>query len=670
MKTKNLHIKALINFFPVLLITAFLFSSCKKENPELVYGILQLVYVRTGNTTLNIAEPSSGIPVSASFNITFTGSVDTASVRNNIIITALENSEAILCDYSFTNENKTILLLPRNPFRYFTTYKLTLTNKIKGSQKETFTGAEYQFTTENGKLQVLSVLMNGQTLNSQTIPYDIDFEQLQIDVTFSDSLPGTGIAPFFVLMPNVPVSCTLSDDHKKVTIRNNQPLLYYKKYAFQISSMLHSIHNFSFQGYNHYFITSLDSTYKMPLISDEDLLTLVQRQTFEYFYDFAHPACGMARERNTSGDVVTTGGSGFGVMALIVGMERGFITRTDGLARLDQILDFLETCDRFHGAWPHWLNGNTGQTIPFSPRDDGGDLVETSFMIQGLITMRQYLDSLNTEEKNLINRINVLSNTVEYDWFTQGQNVLYWHWSPNTGWEVNLKLEGYNETLITYVLAASSTTHTIPAEAFTQGYMRNGAIVNGNSYYGYILPLGYAYGGPLFFTHYSFLGLDPRNLQDVYASYWQQNVNQSLINQAYCAANPHHYASYSMDCWGLTASDNHQGYSAHSPTNDLGVIAPTAALSAFAYTPEASMKALKHFYYHLGDRLWGEYGFYDAFSVSNDWWANSYISIDQGPIIIMIENYRTGLCWNLFMSAPEVQQGLTKLGFNYAKSYK
>jgi hypothetical protein len=254
---------------------------------------------------------------------------------------------------------------------------------------------------------------------------------------------------------------------------------------------------------------------------------------------------------------------------------------------------------------------------------------------------------------------------VEYDWFTRGQNVLYWHWSPDYNWYMNMQIRGYNETLITYIVAAASTTHSISPAVYHQGYAQNGGIKNGNSYYGHVLPLGESYGGPLFFTHYSFLGLNPKNLVDTYANYWTQNVNQSLINQAYCIQNPKNYIGYSAACWGLTASDNPWGYNAHSPTNDLGVITPTAAISALPYVPEQSMKAIRQFYYVFGNRLWGEYGFYDAFDATEGWWADSTLAIDEGPIICMIENYRSGLLWNLFMSSPEVNAGLTKLGFTY-----
>lgn len=413
-------------------------------------------------------------------------------------------------------------------------------------------------------------------------------------------------------------------------------------------------------------LTQIDSTDKFPRISDDQLLTKIQQQTFKYFYDFAHPSCGMARERNISGDVVTIGGSGFGVMTLIVGIERGFITRNQGITQLNKILTFLETCDRFHGAWPHWLNGNTGKTVPFTQYDDGGDLVETSYMIQGLITMRQYLNSGDATENTLINRINALCSAVEYDWFRNGgQNSLFWHWSPTYGWQMNFRIEGYNETLITYVVAATSTTHPITKEVYQQGYAKSGAIVNDNNYYSIKLPIGEPYGGPLFFSQYSYLGLDPRNLSDIYANYWEQNVNHSLINFTYCKTNPRNYMGYSENCWGLTATDNPWGYAAHSPSNDLGVISPTAAVSAIAYTPTQSMNAIRFFYYTLGDKVWGEYGFYDSFDMNEAWWSSAYLSIDQGPEVCMIENYRTALLWNLFMSAPEVKAGLTKLGFSY-----
>ncbi|MGF6846585.1 hypothetical protein QFZ51_001820 [Chitinophaga sp. W3I9] len=404
-------------------------------------------------------------------------------------------------------------------------------------------------------------------------------------------------------------------------------------------------------------------------MSDEQLLELVQKQTFRYFWDFGHPVSGMARERSNKSfdygdEVVTTGGTGFGVMAIIVAAERKWITREAAAQRLLKIVNFLRKADSYHGVFPHWLNGNTGKTIPFSRKDDGGDLVETSFLFQGLLCARQYFSNDNPTETELRNKISWTWNETEWNWYTQGgRNVLYWHWSPNNGWSMNHEIKGWNECLITYVLAASSPSYAINPEVYHQGWMNNIYFRNDRTFYGIKLPLGFDYGGPLFFSHYSFLGLNPHGLKDRYADYWEQNLHHTLINREHCVRNPKGFKGYGANCWGLTASDTYDGYNAHSPENDLGTITPTAALSAFPYTPEYSMQALKHFYYDLGDKIWTEYGFTDAFNETKQWYASSHLAIDQGPIVVMIENYRTGLLWKLFMSCPEIKQGLKKLDF-------
>jgi hypothetical protein len=404
-------------------------------------------------------------------------------------------------------------------------------------------------------------------------------------------------------------------------------------------------------------------------LTDDQLLDLVQKQTFRYFWDFGHPVSGMARERSNRSfdygdEVVTTGGTGFGIMGTIVAAERKFITRQQAAERTKKIVDFLWKADMFHGAFPHWLNGATGKVIRFSPKDDGADIVETSFLFQGLLTARQYYTADNATESDIRNKILWMWEGIEWDWFTQNQNELYWHWSPNNGWSMNHPIKGFNECLITYVLAASSPSSAISKRVYENGWANSNTFFNGKTYFGIKLPLGFDFGGPLFFTHYSFLGLDPRGLKDQYADYWEQNKSHTLINRAYCIENPKHYKGYGANSWGLTASDSWQGYAAHSPTEDLGVISPTAALSAFPYTPEYSMQALRHFYEDKGSSIWGEYGFADAFSEEHNWVAKSYLAIDQGPIVVMIENHRSGLLWKLFMSNPDVQKGLTKLGFS------
>ncbi len=411
--------------------------------------------------------------------------------------------------------------------------------------------------------------------------------------------------------------------------------------------------------------------------SDAALLDYIEKVHFNYMWEGAEPTSGLARERihldnnypQNDRDVVTTGGSGFGIAGLLAACERGFITRQACLQRLTTIVDYLARADRFHGVWPHWLYGPSGKVKPFGQKDNGGDLVESCFLMQGLLCARQYFNGTSDAERGLVEKINALWHAMEFDWYTRGgQEVIYWHWSPDYGWEMNFPLEGYNECLIVYILAAASPTHSVPAACYHKGWARSGGIKSTAAPFG--LPLevkhnGAEYtGGPLFWAHYSWIGLDPRNLKDEYANYWNVVRNHALSNYQYCVTNPKQYKGYSPDCWGLTASYSTVGYSAHCPGNDLGVITPTAALSSMPYTPEQSMAALKGFYAQ-GEWIWGKYGFYDAFSPQTRWTVPHYLAIDQCTIAPMIENYRTGLLWRLFMSCPEVQQGLTNLGFTY-----
>jgi hypothetical protein len=464
----------------------------------------------------------------------------------------------------------------------------------------------------------------------------------------------------------IPIDFTYEKSDSIIVIIPKTALNPLTKYSVKVLPNLNSKNNVKFDSNLQIFLTtSIDNSDKFPIISDSLLLDLIQRQTFKYFWDFGHPVSGMSRERNTSGDLVTSGGTGFGIMSIIVGIERGFITRKQGLDRLTLMTDFLKNkVVKYHGAYPHWLNGATGATIPFSTKDDGADLVETSYLMQGLLTARQYFNGNNTDETSLKNKINDLWNAVEWNWFTKNdEKVLYWHWSPKYNWDMNMKISGWNEALITYVLAESSPTFPITKAVYDEGWARNGQMKNGKQFYGITLPLGPDLGGPLFFAHYSYLGINPNGLVDNYANYQTQNVAHSLINYNYCKANPKRFSGYSENCWGLTASDEKNGYSAHEPNNDNGTISPTAALSSMPYTPKESMQALRFFYYKLGDKIWKNYGFVDAFNLTDIWFADSFLAIDQGPIIIMIENHRSQLLWKLFMSCPEVKTGMKKTGF-------
>lgn len=405
-------------------------------------------------------------------------------------------------------------------------------------------------------------------------------------------------------------------------------------------------------------------------LSDDAILDLVQRQTFRFFWEGAHPVSGLARDRLTldsdrADDLVAVGGSGFAVMALIVAAERGWISREAAIERLGCMLEMLVKSPSYHGMFPHFMNGRTGATVPFGRKDDGGDIVETSLLFQGLLCARQYFNNAGTAERSLRDRITWLWDEVEWNWHTRdGRHVLTWHWSPNSGFALDHEVRGWNECLITYVLAAASPRFAIAPRVYHDGFAQARTFLNRRAYYGIELQLGPDFGGPLYFAQYSFCGLDPRGLTDKYADYWRQCVEHTRINYEHCVRNPKGHKGYGPSCWGLTASDDPFGYAAHAPDHDNGVISPTAALASFPYAPDEAMRALRYFYEGLGEKIWSRYGFTDAFSETHDWYARTHLAIDQGPIIVMIENYRTGLLWQLFMADRDIQTGLKRLGFS------
>ena len=522
-----------------------------------------------------------------------------------------------------------------------------------------------------GSFYISSLKVNDQPASNGNNFYSVNINPV-IKISFTAPVDHASVNNNFSLAKNTGVTTPLNISYQNMDstliIQTTANLQSISKYILTLTTGVQSkqgvvLHTNSINN----LITAIDSSDKFPILTDNALLDKIQHQTFNYFWDFGHPVSGMAKERNSSGDLVTTGGTGFGIMAIVTAVNRNFITRADGTARILKMADFLiNNCTRYHGAFAHWINGATGATIPFSNDDNGADLVETSYLMQGLITARQYFNTSDATETNLRNKINILWNGVDWHWFRQGsQNVLYWHWSQDKAWVINAPVKGWNEALITYVMASSSLTNAIPRIVYDNGWSSNGAMKNNNLYFGYQLPLGPNLGGPLFFEHYSFMGINPKGLSDAYANYDTQTINHTKINYKYCISNPHNYYGYSANCWGLTASDVPAPiyYNANEPNNDIGVITPSAALSSFPYTPAESMQALKFFYYKLGDKIWGQYGFIDAFKLSDPWFADSNLAIDQGPIIVMIENYRTGLLWNLFTGAPEIKVGMLNLGF-------
>ncbi len=412
-------------------------------------------------------------------------------------------------------------------------------------------------------------------------------------------------------------------------------------------------------------------------MTDDELLTMVQEASFRYYWEAAEPHSGMAREsRPGNDDMIALGASGFGIMAITVAADRGFITHQQAIDRLLKITSFLEHADRFHGAWPHFLSGTTGHVMPtFGMYDDGADLVETSFLMEGLLAARQYFKADGPSGRKLYDRITQLWEGVDWEWFraTPRRDALYWHWSPDYSFYIANRLTGWNEVMITYLEAIASPTHPVPASLYYTGYTAEGTgHVYGrpHTYYGITVNMDYVPGspGPLFFTHYSYMGYDPHGRRDKYADYFENNRNEALMSQAYSIANPLHMKGYGADCWGLTAVDGPDGYDEYKPfVTDDGTIAPTGAISSFAYTPAQSMLALKHFYRDLGAQVWSIYGFRDAFNEQENWYSGITMGLNQAPQVVMIENYRSGLIWKCFMANPEIQAMLKKIGFQPAQ---
>ncbi|WP_299556326.1 glucoamylase family protein [Seonamhaeicola sp.] len=665
--------------FGALLLTFF---NCSSNNetpaPEPVVEIV-VQSIRVGNQNLSLDSWNDNIALDQSLTISFSRVVSTSNIESHITLFD-SNSNTVPVDYAFLNNNKSVVLSPMAILSENATYKISISSTLLGAEGETFSGLETLFQTLLEPLEIeLFTIDDVSVLENPGNIQEIGF-QPNIKLSFSHDMDISDIENYMTLSEkngsSIEIEVLYNESNKVYQVKPSQDLNYLTGYVVNISSQLKSINGNDFEGNETLFYTKVDEAFKFPEISDEALLTLVQSQTFKYFWDFAHPNSGMIRERsnNFHDNVITTGATGFGLMAIIVGIERGFITKAEGIERIKKIIDYLkDEVPRFHGMWPHWITGDTAEVIPFAgnEKDNGGDISESTYLIVGLLTIREYLKRDNeTEHAAAISQINTFWNEMEWDWYTKNgaEDVLYWHWSPDYGWDINLQLTGYNETLITYIMAASSPTHSIAKEVYEKGFAQSGNMISNEAYYGYTLPLKNIagnHGGPLFFSHYSYLGLDPRNLQDQYANYWDQGMIHTSINRAYCIDNPKGFIGYNKDFWGLTASDNHLGYSAHAPDNDLGVITPTAAISSMPYTPEYSMDALKYFYYVLGDRLWSDYGFYDAINPTENWVSDGHLGIDQGPIIIMIENHRTGLLWDLFMSCPEVSNGLDKLGFTY-----
>jgi hypothetical protein len=407
----------------------------------------------------------------------------------------------------------------------------------------------------------------------------------------------------------------------------------------------------------------------------EGFLTEVQEAGFRYFYNYAYPGSHLPREGIKAKDswdptAMSAVSTGMYFFNIVVGIERGFITREQGAAHAKVLLDFLNgPTERFYGAFPHWIDGKTGKVRPFSSKDNGADMVETAIIAQGLIFAREYFDGYSVVENSIRQTSDSLWKAIEWDKFIQNpgtdEQVMIWHWTPEHGFS-DLPIVGFNEAEICYILGVGSPTFPIAPEVYWDGWVaKNPEYYNPRTVEGLNGPielkLTWDYGIPMFVMHYSYLGLDPRSVPLQDGNLFDEFTRLTLANHDYAKLNADKFKGYDK-YWGLTASLDPNGYRAHHPIHDdNGTISPTGALCSMPYLPKQVIDMMCELYLEKGDTLWGPFGFYDAFNPTLDWVADGYIGIDVGPIAPMIENYRSGKLWYTFMQAPEVHEAIEKI---------
>jgi hypothetical protein len=403
-----------------------------------------------------------------------------------------------------------------------------------------------------------------------------------------------------------------------------------------------------------------------PFASDDEFLEYVQQTSFDYFWYGANPANGLVPDRSATTSPCSIAAVGFGLTAIGIGIDHGWISRTQGVARVLTTLNtFLQGPQGpnasgmigYHGWFYHFLDMNTALRA-----NSELSSIDTTLLLAGILYAKQYFDSTNTDETNIRTMADTIFNRVDWNWMARGTNAVSMGWFPPGSFLTDNWI-GYNEGMILYCLGLGAASNPLPASAWnrwTSGY--TWATNYGQAF----VPFP-----PLFGHQYSHCWIDFRHITDSYmnshnSTYFENSRRAAIAQRAYCMANPLQQVGYSSNVWGLTACDGPTGYAAHGAPpaqNDDGTIAPTAPGGAMAFTPEYSLPTLRYFYSHYRPRIWTAYGFRDAFNLGAQWWASDTLGIDQGPIVIMIENYRTERVWRLFMQNEEVQRGLQRAGF-------
>jgi hypothetical protein len=405
-----------------------------------------------------------------------------------------------------------------------------------------------------------------------------------------------------------------------------------------------------------------------PTLTTEALLDSLQRTSFEYFWEQANPVNGLIRDRSQTGSPCSIAAQGFGISAICIAIDHGWVTREAGRARIRLGMQTLWNgpqsdasfgVNGYKGLFYHFLDINSGMRTWSCELST----IDTALLMAGILDAREYFDTADAGDVELRALADSLYQRVDWDFMRSGGGAIKMGWKPGTGFNGYGYWIGYNEAMILYVLALGSPTHPVPATAWgfwTTGYQWQ-------TQYGQT----YVIFPPLFGHQYSHCWIDYRHIWDSYMqargiTYFENSRRATLAQQAYCIANPGGWVGYGATTWGLTASDDPDGYTAHGAPpalNDDGTITPTAPASSLPFAPEIVIPTLQNLYDTYGAMIWGQYGFKDAFNYSRFWFGPDYIGIDEGPIVIMIENYLNGAVWRRCGTSPYIVTGLARAGF-------
>jgi hypothetical protein len=417
-------------------------------------------------------------------------------------------------------------------------------------------------------------------------------------------------------------------------------------------------------------------------------LDSLSKHTFNFFWETADSNTAQIPDRWPTPSFSSIAATGFGITSYLIGAERGYITRAQAAERVLKTITFLHQLPKgdstsgvvgYKGFFYHFIDMKTGHRF----RNVELSTIDTGLLMAGILSAQSYFDGDNEKEQQIRAIADSLYLAIEWDWAMNNEQTMTMGWHPEKGF-IESRWRGYNEAMILYVLALGSPTHTIPAESWTAWT----STYQWANYYGQ----EHVNFGPLFGHQYSQMYIDFRGIYDPYMKdkgidYFENSKRATYANRAYCMANPGHYTGYSTNIWGLTACDgpgnsnkinpniSFMGYHARGAAqyynDDDGTITPTAAGGSIAFAPEICIPALQAMYEQYGDKIYTRYGFVDAFNLSIEnkdgstgWVDTDHLGIDQGPILIQAENYRSELVWNLMKKNPYIINGLKKAGFS------